>query len=420
MIVKNAPWSFSLKRIDFIRNSLFALPFLFSAREVNAKENAVSNPNDIRLYNNDPKLAIKNTGAAYFPLGTHELSALELSSGRLYGPGTIVKAPKAMEAIALSGSVEVEGLTFASLDDRRDGSCEIRLGEGLVHARIQDCNFIGSSYACISADRNGKNDKFLRYKKPASNIKFVNNNVVGNYSRHLYLHSIENLLIQANTFKSSKRDSIRLRQRCRKVQIINNNFENIGTLPVTEKPESSDVLDSYWSGDELIFSHNIIDGCSLHALDLKGIDTHNVIISHNHIKRCGWHGISLIGDSEKNIALKNVLIEGNLISQCNQLERDKEAAALMLSGPLEQVIVKANQLFQNKGRGIMIQNREDKKTINRDFIISANIVHDSKIGIIAFPCDGLILKDNIATSIITREKDRSYKMSRAIIQDNLS
>lgn len=409
-----------MKRLDFIRNSLIALPFLFSAHKTAAKEESINNPSDIRLHSNNPILAIKNTGEAYFPLGTHELDSVEVSTGRLYGPGIIIKSPKAMEAIVLKGSVVLDGLTFASKDDRRDGSCEIRLGEGLEHALIQNCKFLGASYACLSADRNGKDDKSLRYKKSAANIKFTYNNIHGEYSRHLYLHSVENLIVQANTFKGSKRDSIRLRQRCKKVQIVSNNFETIGTLPVKETPESSDVLDSFWSGEELIFSHNIIDGCSLHGLDLKGIDTHNIVISHNQIKRCGWHGISLAGDSEKDIALKNVIIESNLISECNLLQRDSEAAALMLSGPLNQIAIKGNQLFNNNGRGIMIQNREDKKTINQDLIVSGNIVKDSKIGILIFPCDGLLLKDNIATKIVTHEKDRSYKMTRAIIQDNLS
>lgn len=407
-----------MKRLEFIRASLLALPFALSPLRSSAKETAL-NPSDIRRFNNDPSAAIKATGEAYFPPGQHQLNSLKITSGKLYGPGTITKAPQAMEAIIISGSVLIEELNFASADDRRDGCCEIRLGEGLERAVIQNCNFIGASYAAIAADKNAKSDKSLLYKKPAKNIKIINNDIAGAYSRHLYLHSTTDLLIAGNSFRRSKRDSIRLRQRCKHVQIINNNFEDIGTLPVLDKPESADVLDTYWSGEKLIFSNNIINGCALHAVDLKGIDTHNVIIANNQIIRCGWHGISLMGDSEKNIALKNIIIDSNTISECNLLKRDPDAAAIMLSGPLEEIIIKGNQLLKNNGRGLMVQNREDKKTINKNIVITSNIIHDSKIGILIFPCDGLILKDNITNKIVTHEKDRSYKMNRALIQDNL-
>jgi len=409
-----------MKRLDFIRSSLLALPFLFSSAKAATDSNEIFDPSDIRLHNNDPVQAIKKTGAAYFPPGIHELNSVVITDGRLFGPGTIRKSPKATEALTLKGAVLIEGLSFMSADDRRDGACEIRLGEALSHAIIKDCHFLGASYACIAADRNGKDDKSLRYKVTAANVKFINNEVGGEYSRHLYLHSVENILIQGNSFKKSKRDSIRLRQRCKKVQILSNNFENIGTLPVLEKPESADVVDSFWSGEEFIFSNNIIDGCALHCLDLKGIDTHNVLVTNNQIKNCGWHGISLMGDAKKNHPLKNVIINGNMISECNQLKRDPEAAAIMLSGPLKEISVSGNQLFRNLGRGLMLQNREDKKSINTDIIVTGNQIRDSKIGMVIYPCDGLILKDNISTKIITHDKDRSYKMARAIIQDNVN
>lgn len=377
------------------------------------------------------------------PLGTYLLADLPLNGKKIIGAGTIKRASGATYAVIMQGeSPSVEGLTFSTLASAINNESEIKLDDSVVFPTIINCTFKGTLYACVSADSNGADDSSLTYINPAKGLLFTNNVVEGSYSRHLYLHSVEDMIITNNRFKGSLRDSIRLRQATRKAVISKNTFEDIGeSYPnIVERPqnwsslqsynlddevsvppfgifkataatttiganpattgagewtniapgyfETKDAVDGFWSTLEFIFTENIVSRTGGYGLDLKGSEpqgnysSQKMIISNNVFEDCFIGGINLfMGDFLSDSSFRyvsQVLITSNVITGCNRERFDVSESPIKLRGGLRGVTISNNIIERNYARAINISNVQGAK-ITKDVIIQANHIYSNGI-----------------------------------------
>lgn len=282
--------------------------------------------------------------------GTYVVGDLNVSGKKITGSGTLVKSFSAERTLILDSDSTVEGITFQSTTTGVQRA-EIKLADGAENIKITNCTFKGSIYAAISADVNGADDSVLTYIDPASDI-VITNCIFDGYTRPLYLHSVNNVVISNNVFKNTLRDAIRLRQNVGFCNITNNTFKNIGVRSedVVERPknwsslesytagtrvsvppfgiyeataanttigdnpatngasewtlidgayfETKDAIDTFWSGKDLVISNNVIESTGSVGLDIKGSEpsgdysTNNVVVTGNLIKDTFGIGIN--------------------------------------------------------------------------------------------------------------------------------
>lgn len=320
----------------------------------------------------------------------------------IVGPGKIV-VEKGCEAIIIEGSnVRVKDVTFIAKGDYKNSSSIFKLTEKASDFSLEGSSFEGTRYTVLKADENSKKDKNLSFLKPVSGLKILKNVFKGKFSRHLYLHNIEDILIHGNTFRDCLRDSIRLRQAIKKVIISENNFKNIGEI----SKESSDAIDTYWSGEELIISKNIIDGCSTHGFDIKGISpdldrgTGKVVVLGNIIRNCRFSGILVSSGAfvnGKTNLVSGFNIRDNIIEGCNINNKNPNDAAIFLRHGVSNANIIGNQIKGNKGHGIVLGNFEPRAIQTSSILISQNqISTDTKSHCVySLAVESLIVTDNI-------------------------
>lgn len=385
--------------------------------------------------------ALKENNACFIPPGKYLLKELILSEQKLYGHGQILMSPSAKFAIGLKSNTIIEGLEFISKSIYKNTISDLKILENAKHVLIKNNRFTSSTYSAISADINGKDDTSLTYKNSAQDIKILENFFTGNYSRHIYLHSVNDLIISHNSFSDSNFDSIRLRQRVENSIISHNIFKNIGTL---KSKDSQDAIDTYWSGNKLTISHNLIEGCSKHGLDIKGHNpngdygSEKIIISHNQIRNSQHCGISLSAGAalKNNIIkpLKNIIIENNIIEANNQSKTPGNAGIQLRQGIQDSQITK-NQIYGNLGRGIFAFNPIERAPQLKNLIISQNIVKNNGFkkdahGIILSSVENLVCTENICENekagneqqiglAIIHDTKRGFKKTTGIIKDNI-
>lgn len=312
---------------------------------------------------------------AYVPAGTYLLRQLRLDGHTLYGEGTLKTDQENVLVITGSGA-RVTGLRFATVNNR--ARAEIRLGEGCQNVEIDHCHFTGQAYSALAADKNGKNDSELLYKKPAGKVRFSSNHVQG-YVVSVYMHSVADLLIQGNYFSDSFYDAIRLRQAVERVIITNNMFSNIG---ISKEEVSRDAIDSFWSGRELIISHNIVKGTGCIGFDLKGHEPsgryflRNVLVIGNQIEDTNYSGIlvSAGGVTPGKKSVGPISIQSNILSGCNRKGQNIHDAAIWLHHGCESVQVSNNQINGHQGHGISFTNAMPGAPTQRLLQIHNNLI----------------------------------------------
>ena len=387
--------------------------------------------------------AIKQTGSCYIPSHPNPfvISEAEVSSCSIYGEGMISKKKGAVACfITKDKDVLIDGITFLSADSYQNSKSDIKLGDSSSNIRIHNCHFKSSLYSAISADTNGETDKSLTYKAPASHILISNCLIDGQYSRGLYLHNVFEISILNNVLKNTLFDAIRLRQKTGSCLINSNQFFNIGTK---KSKDSQDAIDTYWSGQSLTITNNIIKRCSKHALDLKGSSfdesygTEKIIIANNQISEIDYCGINLSASTNKSTqrAVSKVIINSNLIERCNQQKVSSGNAAILVREKIKNLTITSNLISDNNCRGIFISNLKPNIEENQSIIISSNQCIDNGFkndghGILVSSCRFFIIKDNICENTtdqkkqivgiaIVDDKKRGFKPSKGILTNNV-
>ena len=416
---------------------------------------------------------IADNGSAYVPNGTFTVGDLEINGGRIYGNGKIKRLTGATHAIKLKGNnPQIDGLKFESTGSAGNGTSEINLMDSCFRPEVKNCTFTGALYAVITADENGETDASLTYVNPVDGFLFQNCKVSGLYSRHLYLHSVKNIRIVNNDFRDSQRDCIRLRQETSKCLISGNNFSNIGkeypeiierpqnwlsiqtyvlnqvvsvppfgiyrcikatgTTTMGQNPatsgaadwtniapsyfETADVLDAYWSGQELIITNNIIDKTASFGMDIKGTNPEGtyssgkVLISNNIIKNCFGVALNLsyaaLDSNNQFHYIGQFVISNNYFSGNNRERIDLSQSPITLRMGIRNVTISNNIIEKNYARGITVANLDGEVGITKNVILTDNQIlsngipgHPSSIGMNIAPVDGLIVKNNIVRNI---------------------
>jgi hypothetical protein len=175
------------------------------------------------------------------------------------------------------------------------------------------------------------------------------------------------------------RDSIRLRQNIKNVLIDGNSFLNIGV----KSSESSDAIDSYWSGEEMIITNNYFSGIASHGLDIKGVSpdakskTSKVIISNNIFDSIQFSGILVSSGAivkGKSNMVSNFNIISNQFFSTNLNNKNVNDAAIFLRHGVQDSIISNNIIDAEKSHGIVIASFDEKADQTSNIIISSNLV----------------------------------------------
>lgn len=348
------------------------------------------------------------------------------SNDQIIGPGKIRLLSNSNGVILKGNNIKISNVKFSAENNHTKHSTILKIEDGASNINISDNSFLGNRYTILKADINTTKDRKLRFKNRASNIVFSRNNCFEGFSRHLYLSSIENIKITDNHFEESLRDSIRLRQNIKKIIISNNSFKNIGVI----SKESSDGIDSYWSGEDLIITNNRFDNIATHALDIKGISpdlkgsSSKVIISNNMISSCQYSGIVISSGAKvsgKENYIKDVTITSNQIRNCNLNNKNKNDAAIFLRHGVKNSIVANNLIDSPRAYGIVVASFEQNIPMTKNIVISSNIVSSNFEGIYLRTVKDIIVKGNSLSGKKIKHL-RSYKKSKSsnvLIDKNL-
>lgn len=412
------------------------------------------NVNSVLKYGADPTGVADSTAAfvaclaqnhtAYVPEGDFIVGDLALDSQKIAGNGTLKRKVGSGYCVIMQGDEAViEGITFDTHQSAVNGESEIKLDDSANYPAVRRCRFTGTLYSVVSADDNGIDDTSLTYTNPVNGFVFEGNVVKGSYSRHLYLHSVDNIRIVNNTFKGSKRDCLRLRQATSKCLISGNTFDDIGEEypDIVERPknwlsgvaftlgaevsvppfgiyrcivatstiganpatggaaewtniapgyfETKDILDAFWSGVELIITNNVVNKCASYGFDIKGAEPNGayvsgkVIIANNLIQNCFGVGINLSNAQLLNDSsfryTAQFIIQGNVFSGNNRERFDVSESPVKVRQGIRSVIIANNIFEKNYARAISVLNSSEDALINKDISIFGNQIYSNGI-----------------------------------------
>ncbi|GAA0854570.1 right-handed parallel beta-helix repeat-containing protein [Aliiglaciecola litoralis] len=375
---------------------------------------------------------------ASIPAGeTWRVDQLELKDDEsLFGLGTICKASSSEYALKVTGNnVQIKDLTFAPQTVSGQPNCDIHLAEGSQHVKIESNHFVGQTYSAVCAAVDsavGGQPYFI----PASNI-IIQSNTFDGYVRPLFLHSVSNITISNNIISRTLRDAIRLRENNGYVIISNNQFIDIGNgVNVTD---TQDAIDSFWSGQKLVISDNIVKTTEGVGFDIKGVDPDNiqigsrsVIIANNLISETRFSAIVLHGDLDTDAGNYSVILDANIIEDSVRSASYADAA-IWAKGSIKHLTISNNQLRSNLARGITVQTRSGESDGSvSDVHINGNIVINngvgsapSSIGIYLQGVQGAIVTGNTAgndptlSNATTRFGIYATKLTDGIVKNNL-
>lgn len=429
-----------MKRISFLK-SLILTPFIASAIANDKRPPSNNKMTDLLDYGakgdgiQDDTLAfnkyLSQNDSLKLPDGKiFKIGSVLLNGKTIYGPGKIKIKVGENSAFILEGkNNRIENVEFVSQGKGQRPESEIILGESLDFAVITGCVFNGNLVNAIGSNMNANFDAPYiklpwRSKIIISDCKFS-----GEYLHHLYLHRIENLLIEKNFFQNSKQDSIRLRQWVKTVNIVNNIFESIGTSSSTD---SKDAIDCFWSGLELNILGNQFSDIATHCLDVKGhspdqdYGTSRIIISQNQIRRAGFSGILISSGSVTKSgwkAIQYVTVSQNHIEGCGHLTKNPNDAAIFMRHNQEMISITGNQIFKNHQKGIMLGNFEPDAPNSKNILINGNILnkngsHGIHIsgGVNVQVCNNIL--DQNPKGIVA-ESYKSFKLEKYISSNNI-
>ena len=327
----------------------------------------------------------------YLPFGsTFLVGDVEVTGKRVYGGGTVKKLAAAESALHLLGNgATVEGLIFAGEVASAQPSTDIKIGDGATNVLIQKNQFRSPLYSAISGAVDSLDAAGAPYTVRASGVQILANRFTsgtGRYSRPLFLHSIDNIIIGFNVIRDCNYDAIRLRENDGYCLIHANQFIDIGD-PAWLDEQTRDAVDTYWSGDRLTITDNIIRGTAYHGLDIKGAapdlthQTERVIITGNQISGCRISGIVLSGDlgtGGNYRFLVGAIVSDNIIERCNQNNATGTGTsgdpAIRIKGLVKYCSITTNFIVGNFGRGIYVHNNDAGSAQVRNIDILDNII----------------------------------------------
>jgi hypothetical protein len=367
---------------------------------------------------------LKSHDSIRLPSGhTFVLGGLELDGKSISGPGSISIRSGSLNALVLKGQgSRVSEITFVGAGTGKRPETHILLEEKTEYALISGCSFEGKLFNAIGCGVNSEidapiKDKALRKKIIVSHCRFK-----GQYSHHLYLHLIENLIVQGNFFEDSGHDSIRLRQLVKTINITDNHFKNIG---LAKDMDSRDAIDCFWSGYQLIVSNNHFEDITVHGIDLKGhspdldYGTSKVNVIGNQFRNIGFNGM-LISSGAKTLsgwkAIKNITIAQNHFEGCGHASTNPNDAAIFMRHNQEMIIIEGNQFYRNFNKALLVGNFEVGAPISRDIIISNNLISNNgrsmvkeSYGIHILGGKNIIISSNILSNDVTAKNPYQTK-----------
>lgn len=308
-----------------------------------------------------------------------------LSEKIINGNGKIKKKTSTESAFHIKGeNVIITNVKFEGDTTSGQPNCDIKLGDGSKNIRITKCSFNSSIYSAIAGSVDTGSSGEL-YTVNVSGV-VISNNVFNGYIRPLHLHSIDNITINHNIIRDTAYDGIRLRENDGFIIINSNQFVNIGNGNWSDS-QTRDAIDTYWSGQNLIITNNIIRETANTGIEIKGFapdginGSGKVIISNNQISKCRYSGIFIAGDSDYDGLgnykfIENVIVNSNIITECNQnilVDGAIGDAAILLKFLYRNISITDNHVISNYSRGIFLNNEVESKEISDSVIIKGNI-----------------------------------------------
>ena len=259
--------------------------------------------------------------------------------------------------------------------------CTIAIDPGAQDIRITNSSFNGNrahSVICGPSSPDGI------ARGPSVDYLHIANSTFHGSIRPLLLDNIANFTIRGNVIRHAGREGIKMRYNAGHGIISDNLFHDIGKNP--GERASQDAIDTYWSGQRLLITNNIIRRTASHGLDIKGISddgasgSRSVIIANNHFSETGASGITLSGlgglylldedgnplvnddDSAQQIEFTgtpnhSILIQGNIIENGNRFGTRAHAGIYAFSGNLRHITIADNFITNHRGHGIYIKTR---------------------------------------------------------------
>jgi hypothetical protein len=339
--------------------------------------------------------------AVYVPAGTYNITTVTVTSQKLFGEGTIVKAATARNGVILAGTnPTLEGLEFKGIAYSGTGreGFEVKLADGCISPRITKCEFTATSAvydAIIAADDNEdtapEND--YPYSANVRDLGVSDCRFTGNYARPVLLACVNGYNISDNYFTGCRFDAIRIRETISEGVIHGNYFYEVGNQSWPDN-QTRDAIDTAFSGDKLVITDNIIIRPAFVGIDIKGTDrigdgysSRNLIVSGNIIEGARYNGITF---SESVTTAPDFIwaasITGNQIIGCNRNNATGGGSngdpGILVGGSARFVDVSHNQVYGCFGRGIYVARSSSGVDNARQIIVSNNItVNNQDYGI---------------------------------------
>jgi parallel beta-helix repeat protein len=352
--------------------------------------------------------ALAVSEVVFVPRGkTYLIGDVEVNGKTILGHGTIKKKTTSESAFHIKGNgCVINGLTFAGQSISGQPNTDIKLGEGASNVRIVNNTFNSPIYSGVSGSVDSLNSG-TPYTTRVSGVMILNNIFKGSYARPIYLHSVDNITIDNNIIRDCNFDAIRLRENDGYCIINANQFINIGD-PSWVDDQTRDAVDTYWSGDTLTITNNIVRKTAYAGFDIKGVvganQSRKVIVSNNQIQDTRYNGIHIYGDVDNNLLyIDSVIVSDNIITGCNQNKSASGAHGIHMKGCAKYVNIHDNIITSCFGRGIFVNNAY-AGSIQKSFKITGNlcvnngiqgVTGDTEAGINVTGVDGINLSDNI-------------------------
>lgn len=353
------------------------------------------------------RTTLDQNGVLELPAGqTFKIAGLELKDNeKIIGPGTLCKAATSAAGILITGTnTSVSNVSFRPTTTSGQPNCDIKLGEGVTNSKIINNDFDGQIYSAVCA----ANDTAVggsAYTTPVAGL-MLSDNTFNGYVRPVYLHSVDNFTIQDNIIQHSLRDAVRLRENDGYGLITGNQFVKIGNG--VNSTDTQDAIDTYWGGNRLVISNNIVRTTESMGFDIKGVSpfsaaegSRSIIIANNHISDTRHSGIVLHGNLDTGESNYSITINSNIVESVTRVKSYSEAA-IWAKGAISYLTISNNQLRQNFARGITVQTRTGANdgSVKGVHITGNTLINNgvdtaaSSIGIYMQGVDGAIVTGN--------------------------
>jgi parallel beta-helix repeat protein len=352
--------------------------------------------------------ALAVSDVIFVPRGkTYLIGDVDVIGKTIIGHGTIKKKATSESAFHIKGNgTVISGIIFNGQMTTVQPSTDIKLGDGASNIRIMNNTFNSPIYSGIA----GAVDTLqggTPYTTRVSGLIISNNVFKSGYARPIYLHSVDNITIESNIIRDCNYDAIRLRENDGYCVINANQFINIGS-PSWLDDQTRDAVDTYWSGETLTITNNIIRKTAFAGFDIKGVvgtnKSRKIVISNNQIEDTRYNGIHIYGDVDNHLLyIDSVIISDNIITGCNQNKAPNGSHGIHMKGCAKYVNIHDNIVSSCFGRGIFINN-DYGGSIHKSFKVTGNIcVNNGQQGVVGDPdagisitgVDGVIIADNI-------------------------